>query len=89
MAKNEAFRGGVKSSRNNIQFSVTDMGDHYNAMAMDDDGNVSSGDFDYDTTTGNHEVIDGTLSIHPSHQGLGVGQQMRKLVNIRAARPNR
>lgn len=86
MAKNEAFKGAVKSSRNNLRFSVTDLGDHYSAMAMDDDGNISSGDFDYDPSTGEHEVVGGSLDIHPAHRQFNVGQQMRKLVNIRAAR---
>lgn len=89
MAKNESFKGGIKESRGNLQFSISDLGDQYHVMAMDDDGNVSSGNFDFDPSTGSHEIVEGSLNIHPNHQGKGVGQQMRRLVNIRAARPSR
>jgi hypothetical protein len=46
-------------------------------------GAKSSASFYYDTDTKAHEVVPGTLNLHPEHQEKGVGRTMRRLVNSR------
>ena len=79
---NKAFRGGYKDSHG-ITYDIQDLGTHIDAHAMDQEGNFSSAKFNFEPDTGAHEVVPGTLNLHPDHVALGVGRTMRNLVNAR------
>lgn len=81
MSRTKAFRNGY-SDPHGVIYSTDDMGSSILATATSPDGEVeSSAHFNYDPSTGSHEVVPGTLRLHPDHAAMGVGRQMRKLVN--------
>lgn len=84
MARNANFRGAVKGA-GGLKYETHPMGDgSIMAIAEDADGNTSSANFDVDpSTTGEFEVTEGSLDLHPNHRALGVAPAMRRLVNTR------
>jgi hypothetical protein len=81
MSRTKAFRNGY-SDPHGIIYSTDDLGTHIQATAMSPDGEAySTAHFNFDPDTGAHEVVPGTLHLHPDHAALGVGRQMRRLVN--------
>ena len=79
--RTKAFRNGHRDP-NGIIYSTQRTGDTIYADAYDPaDDSMSSAHFKFDPDTGSHEVVPGTLDLHPDHAKKDVGRVMRRIVN--------
>jgi hypothetical protein len=82
---NEAFKGGYKDAKNDIQYKASWVGPEIHVMATSPhDDAISFGRFDFDPETGQHEIVPGSLDIHEDHEGKDVGRGMRRAAQLKA-----